>query len=81
MPMCLMVGCSRKTGRGKGVRLYRVPAIITNQSPEVEELSIERRRLWISAISRADLTEKIEDLQNWDSIVLIQTMLFRNFLV
>ena len=59
MPMCLIVGCSRKTGRGKGVRLYRVPAIITNQGPEVEELSIERRRLWISAISRADLTDKI----------------------
>ncbi|XP_068735461.1 uncharacterized protein [Montipora capricornis] len=59
MPMCLIVGCSRKTGRGKGVRLYRVPAIITNQGREVEELSIERRRLWISAISRADLTDKI----------------------
>ena len=59
MPMCLIVGCSRKTGRGKRVRLYRVPAIITNQGPEVEELSIERRRLWISAISRADLTDKI----------------------
>lgn len=39
--------------------MYRVPAIITNQGPEVEELSIERRRLWISAISRADLTDKI----------------------
>ncbi|XP_068688434.1 uncharacterized protein [Montipora foliosa] len=59
MPMCLIVGCSRKTGGGKGVRLFRVPAIITNQGPEVEKLSIERRRLWISAISRADLTDKI----------------------
>ena len=59
MPMCLIVGCSRKSGRDKGVRLYRVPAVITNQGPEVEELSIERRRLWISAISRDDLTEKI----------------------
>ena len=59
MPMCLIVGCSRKTGRGKGVRFYRVPAIITNQGPEVEELSIKRRRLWISAISHADLTDKI----------------------
>ncbi|XP_068697351.1 uncharacterized protein [Montipora capricornis] len=59
MPMCLIVGCSRKTGRGRGVRLYRVPAIITNQGPEVEELSIERWQFWISAISRADLTDKI----------------------
>ena len=59
MPMCLIVGCSRKTGRDKGIRLYRVPAVVTNQGPEVEELSTERRRLWISAISRDDLTEKI----------------------
>ena len=59
MPMCLIVGCSKKTGRDKGIRLYRVPAVVTNQGPEVEELSIERRRRWISAISRDDLTEKI----------------------
>ena len=59
MPMCLIVGCSRKTGRDKGIRLYRVPAVVTNQGPEVEELSIERRRRWISATSRDDLTEKI----------------------
>ena len=59
MPMCLIVGCSRKTGRDKGIRLYRVPAVVTNQGPEVEELSAERRRLWISAISRDDITEKI----------------------
>ena len=59
MPMCLIVGCSRKTGRDKGIRLYRVPVVVTNQGPEVEELSIERRRRWISAISRDDLTEKI----------------------
>ena len=59
MPMCLIVGCSRKTGRDKGIRLYRVPAVVTNQGPEFEELSIERRRLWIPAISRDDLSEKI----------------------
>ena len=59
MPMCLIVGCSRKTGRDKGIRLYRVPAVVTYQGPEVDELSTERRRsLWVSAISRDDLTEK-----------------------
>jgi len=44
MPMCLIVGFSRKTGSDKRIRLYRVPAVLTNQGPEVEELSIERRR-------------------------------------
>ena len=58
MPMCLIVGCPRNTGRDKGIRLFRVPAVVTNQGPEVEELSTERGRLWISAISRDDLTEK-----------------------
>ena len=57
--MCLIVECSRKSGGARGIRLYRVPAVVTNQGPEVEELSIERRRRWISAISRDDLTEKI----------------------
>ena len=58
MPMCLIVGCSRKTGRDKGIRLYQVPAVLTKQGPEVEELSIEQRRLWISGINRDDLSEK-----------------------
>ena len=58
MPMCLMFGCSRKTGGDKGIRLYRVTAVVTYQGPEVKELSTERRRLWVSAISRDDLTEK-----------------------
>jgi len=35
--MCLIVGCSRKSGRDKGIRLYQVPAVVTNQGPEVEE--------------------------------------------
>ena len=41
MPMCLIMGCSRKTGRDKVIRLYRVPAVVTNQGPEVKQLSIE----------------------------------------
>ena len=56
MPDC---GVFYLSGGDKRIRLYRVPAVVTNQGPEVEELSIERRRLWISAISRDDLTEKI----------------------
>ncbi|KAL9986652.1 hypothetical protein ACROYT_G000824, partial [Oculina patagonica] len=57
--ICLIVGCSRKTGRDKGIRLYRSQLSCDESGPEVEELSIERRRRWISAISRDDLTEKI----------------------
>ena len=59
MSMCLIVGCSRKSSGARGIRLCRVPAVVTSHGPEVEELSIERRRRWISAISCHDLTDKI----------------------
>ena len=32
---------------------------MTNQGEAAEELSAERRRLWIAAINRADLTDSI----------------------
>ena len=51
MPMCLIVGCSRKSGGARGIRLCRVPAVVTNQGPEVEELSTERRWQWISILN------------------------------
>lgn len=57
--MCLIVCCSLRSGRDKGIRMYRVPTVVTNQGSEAEELSKERRRMWISAISRDKLTDKI----------------------
>ena len=59
MPMCLILGCSYRSGRNKGIGMFRVPAIAVNQGEEAEELSRERRRLWLSAISRNGLSEKI----------------------
>lgn len=49
--------CGTKGGRDK-VGFYLVPAIITNQGEEFEELTQERRTLWISAIDHADLKAK-----------------------
>ena len=37
--------------------MFRIHAIITHQGDETEELTRERRMLWISAISRDDLAE------------------------
>ena len=53
-----MVGCSKRSGRDKDVSFYRVPLIIRNEGELAEELTTERRRKWISAISRDDITEK-----------------------
>ena len=39
--------------------MNRVPTVITDQGEFMEELTAERRRKWISAISRDDLTDKI----------------------
>ena len=59
MVFCMIVDCGSKSNRDKGINFARVPSIITNQGEQAEELSRERRSRWISAISRADLTEQI----------------------
>ena len=59
MVLCMIVGCGSKSGRDKGVYFARIPSVITNQGEEAEKLSRERRMRWISAISRADLTDEI----------------------
>ena len=56
MVLCAMIDCGRKTGKGKAVATFRIPAKqrngIPHQSNETEELTRERRMRWISAISR-----------------------------
>ena len=41
-----------------GLSFSRVPAIITNEGDAMEDLTRERRRRLVSALSRDDLTEK-----------------------
>ena len=58
MDLCVVVGCSRKSGKHKGKVLFRIPKIITNQGGEQQKLSIRRRNEWISVVSRCDTTNK-----------------------
>eukprot|EP00795_Rhopilema_esculentum_P001004 gene1004-10783_t len=44
--------------KSSGISFSRVPTIITNEGNAMEDLTRERRRRWISALSRDDLTEK-----------------------
>ena len=46
----------KRTGRDKDVSFYRVPVIIRNEGEPTEELTTERRRKWISAIGRDNIT-------------------------
>ena len=57
MVLCVVVGCSSKSGKHKGLGFFRIPKI-TNQGEEQEELTIRRRNEWISAASRDDATNK-----------------------
>ena len=59
MVFCLIVGCASKSTREKDLKFFQVPSVVTNQGEEAEKLLTERRSLWISAISRDDLTEQI----------------------
>ena len=59
MVLCMVVGCSKRSGRDKGISFYRIPKIITNnKGSEYLQLS-SRRRGFLAAISRDDITEKI----------------------
>ena len=55
----MIVGCTSKSTREKDLKFFQVPSVVTNQGEEAEKLLKERRSLWISAISRDDLTGQI----------------------
>ena len=55
----MIVGCGNDSAKRKDISFFRVPKVIKHQGEQTEKLSEERRRLWITAISRADITEKI----------------------
>ena len=65
MVLCLVISCGNKTRKKRSnvekVRFFRVPRVIVNQGEYTKELTSERRRMWISAISREDLTDDILD--------------------
>ena len=59
MVLCVVVGCSKRSGRDKDVSFYRLPKITASKGSRVLELSKKRRAGYIAAISRGDLSEKI----------------------
>ena len=65
MVLCLVVGCSKRSGRDKDVSFYRVPKIITNKGPRKEELSRQRRAGFILVmISQTPYLKTIEFAHN-----------------
>ena len=58
MVICVVIGCSKRSDRDKGISFYRIPTVVTSRSTKELELSQRRRRGFLSAISRADLSDK-----------------------
>ena len=57
MVMCVIIGCSKRTGRDKDVKFYRIPTVRTSRpDPREVELSTKRRQGYLAAISRPELT-------------------------
>ncbi|CAH1233061.1 Hypp573 [Branchiostoma lanceolatum] len=54
-PCCANV---TKCDKKEGIGFYSIPKVVTGQGEDHEKLTEERRRLWISAISRADTETK-----------------------
>ena len=54
---CAVVGCGSRGDRDER-SFFRIPAIRSIGSPEFLRLTAERRRRWITALKRDDLTEK-----------------------
>ena len=66
MDLCIIVGCGNKTVKNSkkndSVKFSCIPKIVKHEGEIMEELKTRRRRAWLSAISRNDLTE--DELKN-----------------
>ncbi|XP_062500329.1 uncharacterized protein LOC134177568 [Corticium candelabrum] len=62
MVLCIVVGCSNRSGRDKDVSFYRIPVIRTTRSEREFQLSKAQREGFLAAVSRQDLTNiKLEN--------------------
>ena len=61
MVLCLVLGCSKRSGRDKDVSFFRVPKVIKNRGKQEYELSKRRRDGFLAAISRDGLKKTILD--------------------
>ena len=55
MVLCIVVGCSNRSGRDKDVSFHRIPAVNDKEGKEDYELRKRRRDGFLAAISRKDI--------------------------
>ncbi len=59
MVVCLVSGCSKRSGRDKDVSFYRIPKVITSRGKQEYKLTKKRRSGFLSAISRDGIKSTI----------------------
>ena len=52
MVLCVVIGCSKRSGRDKDVSFYRIPKVITHRGKQEYELTKKRRDGFLAAIAR-----------------------------
>ena len=52
MVLCVVIGCSKRSGRDKDVSFYRIPKVIAHRGKQEYELTKKRRAGFLAAISR-----------------------------
>ena len=60
MVLCAVVGCSSKSEKHKGLKLFRIPKVIKNQEEEQEKLTTRKRNERISTVSQDATNKKLE---------------------
>lgn len=55
--ICAVINCGNR-GNREDKSFFRVPAIPIKASERKRNLCAERRKMWLSALKRADITEK-----------------------
>ena len=59
MVLCVVFGCSKRSGRDKDVSFFRIPKVITTKGKELEKLSRKRREGFLAAVRRSDLNVQV----------------------
>lgn len=56
MVICAIIGCGNRSERDKGA-YCSLPKVRLHEGPQEQQRSEDRRRLWLKAIARDDLTD------------------------
>ena len=55
MVLCVVIGCSKRSGRDKDVSFYRIPKVVSHRGEQEHELTKRRRAGFLAAIFKGGL--------------------------